>query len=188
MWRSLGCSKWASSANNAPIVIETQIGEGFAGSGPNAAHINSVLGSKGGSIETAWATALATPRQGHIPFVVVLRPNIPVKPMTLFVNKADLRGERHETLTWGAAQAGVAAGVAQAVAEGAIPAAEADHLLLIAAVWVNWVAEDANQVYENNLKAMRDALTNGALVLPSVEDILKFAHQPYNPYFTPQGG
>jgi 5,6,7,8-tetrahydromethanopterin hydro-lyase len=166
-------------------VIQTQIGEGFVGSGPNAAHINSVLGSKGGPVETAWATALATPRQGHIPFVVVLRPNIPVKPVTLFVNKADLRGEQHETLTWGAAQAGVAAGVAAAVAEGIIAAEDADNLLLIAAVWVNWVADDAMQVYQNNLKAMRDALANGAQGLPSVADILKVADQPQNPYFTP---
>ena len=58
----------------------TLMGEGFAGSGPSAAHVNTVLGRKGGPVETAWATALATPRQGHIPFVAVLRPNMPVKP------------------------------------------------------------------------------------------------------------
>ena len=65
-----------------------------------------MLGRKGGPVETAWATALATPRQGHVPFVVVVRPNYPVKPSTLFVNKADVRGDRHAALTWGAAQAG----------------------------------------------------------------------------------
>src|SRR5262245_15096242 len=111
-------------------VFQTQVGESFAGSGPNAAHLNTVLGSKGGPVETAWATALATPRMGHIPFVVVLRPNLPVKPLTLFVNKADLRGSEHETLTWGAAQAGVATGVAAAVADGIIAAEMTDSLLL----------------------------------------------------------
>lgn len=166
-------------------MIVTQIGEGFAGSGPNAAHINSILGSKGGPVETAWTTALATPRPGHIPFVVVLRPNLPVKPMTLFVNKADLRGQQHETLTWGAAQAGVAAGVAQTVAEGIIAAEDVDSLLLIAAVWVNWTADDARQVYLNNLKATRDALANGAQGIPTIADILRFADQPENPYFKP---
>lgn len=166
-------------------MIVTQIGEGFAGSGPNAAHINSILGSKGGPVETAWTTALATPRPGHISFVVVLRPNLPVKPMTLFVNKADLRGQQHETLTWGAAQAGVAAGVAQTVAEGIIAAEDVDSLLLIAAVWVNWTAADARQVYLNNLKATRDALANGAQGIPTIADILRFADQPENPYFKP---
>ena len=93
------------------------------GSGPNAAHINTVLGAKDGPVGTAWATALATPRLGHAPFVVVVRPNVPVKPFTLFVNKAAIDGEtneRHAQLTWGAAQAGVAAGVAAAVRTGVV--------------------------------------------------------------------
>ena len=95
-----------------------QIGEGFAGSGANAAHVNTVLGAKDGPVGIAWATALATPRLGHAPFVVVVRPNVPVKPFTLFVNKSAIdseKNERHARLTWGAAQAGVAAGVAGAL-------------------------------------------------------------------------
>src|SRR5438445_10345721 len=89
----------------------TQIGESFVGDGPDAAHINTVLGRYGGPVEVAWTTALATPRPGHAAFVAVLRPNLPVRPLTLFVNKATIAGERHGELTWGAAQAGVAAGV-----------------------------------------------------------------------------
>ena len=116
-----------------------QVGEGFAGDGPNAAHVNTVLGAKDGPVGTAWATALATPRLGHAPFVVVVRPNVPVKPFTLFVNKSAIDGEkneRHARLTWGAAQAGVAAGVIAAVRKGIVSEADADELLLIAAVWV----------------------------------------------------
>ena len=52
----------------------------------------------------------------------MVRPGLPAKPLTLFVNKAAIAGERHGRLTWGAAQAGVAGGVMDAVAEGAIPA------------------------------------------------------------------
>ena len=74
-------------------VFTTQIGEAFVGSGPEAAHLNTVLGAKGGPVETAWVTALATPGPGHIPFVTTLRPGVPAKPMTLFVNKATLEGE-----------------------------------------------------------------------------------------------
>ncbi len=121
----------------SPFAASTLIGESFAGSGPNAAHLNVVIGRKGGPVETAWMTSLATPRAGHVPFLVTLRPNLPVKPATLFVNKADVRGERHETLTWGAAQAGVAAGIAQAVAEDLVPPEDVDELVIIAAVWVN---------------------------------------------------
>jgi 5,6,7,8-tetrahydromethanopterin hydro-lyase len=145
--------------------------------------VNTVLGRKGGPVETAWATALATPRQGHIPFVTVLRPNMPVKPATLFVNKADIRGERHAELTWGAAQAGVAQGVLEAVADGTIPAGEVDDLLLIAAVWVDWTADDEEAIYAGNVEATRSALAAGAQGRPPIEDLLGFRGEPANPFF-----
>src|SRR5579859_3799932 len=127
-----------------------QIGESFIGDGAEAAHINTVLGDREGPVGTAWATSLAMPRPGHIPFVTVLRPGLPVKPFTLFVNKAPIASDDHANLTWGAAQAGVAGGVADAVADGIIAADVVELGLLIAAVWVNPRAKDANLVYQNN--------------------------------------
>jgi 5,6,7,8-tetrahydromethanopterin hydro-lyase len=165
----------------------TQIGEGFAGSGPNAAHVNTILGAKGGPVETAWATALATPRTGHVPFVAVLRPNLPVKPLTLFVNKAEVRGDDHARLTWGAAQAGVASGVADAVAEGHVPRSDVDGLLLIAAVWVAWDADDDALVYKHNRRATRDALEAGTAGHPALDDVLAARAAPSNPYFAGPG-
>lgn len=166
------------------VATEAQIGEAFVGEGPHAAHVNTVLGARGGPVETAWATALATPRAGHIPFVCVVRPNVPVQPMTLFVNKAPIESDLHGELTWGAAQAGVAGGVCDAVAAGHITAADVVHLALIVAVWVNPAATDAEQVYANNRAATHRALANGALGLPSVADVLAVADRPANPYFT----
>ena len=110
-------------------------------------------------------------------------PNLPVKPFTLFVNKADVRGEQHERMTWGPAQAGVAAGVADAVADGVVPAAEVDDLLLIAAVWVDWAADDAALVYANNRAAVAGALAAGAGGLPRVDDVLAARDAPSNPFF-----
>ncbi len=134
-------------------------------------------------METAWATALATPRQGHIPFVAVLRPNLPVKPVTLFVNKADIRGDRHAALTWGAAQAGVAQGVLESVSGGVIPADEVDDLVLIAAVWVDWAAEDEEAIYSGNVQATRDALAAGAEGRPAIDELLALRAEPENPFF-----
>ena len=161
----------------------TLVGEGFAGEGPNAAHVNTVLGRKGGPVETAWATALATPRQGHIPFVVVVRPNFPVKPATLFVNKAGVEGDRHAALTWGAAQAGVARGVLGAVADGVIGSSEVDDLLLIAAVWVDPRADDEEAVYEHNVRGTRNALGTAAEGRPALEELLRIRDEPQNPFF-----
>ncbi len=162
-----------------------RIGEGFAGSGPDAAHVNTVLGAKDGPVGTAWATALATPRLGHAPFVVVVRPNLPVKPFTLFVNKAavdTVTGERHAHLTWGAAQAGVAAGVIAAARERVVRADELESLLLIAAVWVDPKADDEESVYANNQAATLAALMAGHDGLPRVTDVLT-AGDPQNPFF-----
>jgi 5,6,7,8-tetrahydromethanopterin hydro-lyase len=81
------------------------IGEGFSGDGANAAHVNIVMGPRNGPVGTAWATALATPSTGHVPFVAVAAPGVPLRPFTLFVNKAAIENDQHGQLTWGAAQA-----------------------------------------------------------------------------------
>lgn len=159
------------------------IGESFVGDGAEAAHVNTVLGRRGGPVGTAWATALATPSAGHTPFVAVLKPGLPVKPLTLFVNKAAIANDEHGTLTWGAAQAGVAGGVADAVAEGIIAGLDLDDLVLIAAVWVNPSARDADLVYANNRAATKAALHAAARSLPKLPDILMARAKPANPYY-----
>ncbi len=167
------------------VVKAAQIGEGFVGEVPHVAHVNTVFGVRGGPVEAAWATALATPRAGHVPFVCVLRPNLPVQPMTLFVNKAAVVNDLHGTLTWGAAQAGVAAGVADAIAAGAIDASTVGDHCLIVAVWVDPAATDAELIYAHNRAATSAALAAGARGEPSVTAVLAERDSPWNPYFIP---
>lgn len=164
--------------------MKTQLGESFVGEGVNAAHVNTVLGESGGPVETAWATALATPRAGHVPFVATVTPGTAVRPFTLFVNKATMENDRHAELTWGAAHAGVAAGVMEAVADGIVAAAEAAELLLIAAVWVNPQAADERLVFENNKEATLGALRAGKEGRPFVGEALSARHAPSNAYFS----
>jgi 5,6,7,8-tetrahydromethanopterin hydro-lyase len=166
--------------SESPVML---IGESFVGDGAEAAHVNVVLGQRAGPVGTAWATALATPRAGHTPFVAVLVPGIPVKPLTLFVNKAAVAGDEHGTLTWGAAQAGVAGGVADAVADGVILAADVDNLVLIAAVWVNPAARDSFLVYSNNRAATTAALQAAVACAPDLADVLAARAKPANPYY-----
>lgn len=161
-----------------------QIGESFVGDGVNAAHINTVIGARSGPAGAAWATALASPSAGHVPFVAVLAPSVPVKPMTLFVTKAAPANDAHGTLIWGPAQAGVAAGVADAVADGTIAGDAVDEQVVIAAVWVNPGADDADAVYRNNREATATALRNGAAGLPTVADVLAARDRPANPFYT----
>jgi 5,6,7,8-tetrahydromethanopterin hydro-lyase len=161
----------------------TQFGEAFVGEGVDAAHINTVYGGKGGPVETAWVTALATPRPGHAAFVAVVAPGLAVQPWTLFVNKATIESERHGALTWGAAQAGVAAGVMDAVAADVVNRTYAPGRLLIVAVWVNPVAADESAVFANNRLATLEALRAGQDGRPYMEEVLAAAARPYNAYF-----
>jgi 5,6,7,8-tetrahydromethanopterin hydro-lyase len=163
--------------------MNTQFGESFVGDGVDAAHVNTVLGETGGPVETAWVTALATPREGHAAFVAAVRPGVAVRPYTLFVNKAAIDGERHASLTWGAAQAGVAAGVLDAVADGIVSEVDAATQLLIAAVWVNPAAADETAVFENNRIAAREALRAGRDGTPGVADAVAARHAPHNAFY-----
>jgi 5,6,7,8-tetrahydromethanopterin hydro-lyase len=165
-----------------------EIGEAFVGEGRNAAHVNTVLGARSGPLGTAWAAALASPSTGHVPFVAVVRPGLPAQPFTLFVNKSAVAGERHATLTWGAAQAGVAGGVADAVDAGVIGRTEVRELALIAAVWVDPGADRAEDVYRNNREATRLALAMGREGGPDLDTVLAAARRPVNPYFEPGSG
>jgi 5,6,7,8-tetrahydromethanopterin hydro-lyase len=161
------------------------IGESFIGEGVNAAHVNVILGSREGPTGTAWATALASPTPGHIPFMVVLQPGLPVKPMTLFINKSTITDDTQATLTWGAAQAGVAGGVAARMLDGTLPPAAADDWCVIAAVWVNPSANDAAAVFENNREATYRAIEAALAGTPSLVDVATAAKRPFNAYFEP---
>jgi len=159
-----------------------KIGEGFVGDGANAAHINIVLGLREGPVGTAWATALATPREGHVPFVAVAQPNMPVVPFTLFVNKAAIANDRHGELTWGGAQAGVAAGVGLAH-RASLFEGNLDSLVLIVAVWVNPNADSEEAVFVNNRDATLAALQQAHDAGPDIARALAAMANPSNPYF-----
>jgi 5,6,7,8-tetrahydromethanopterin hydro-lyase len=163
------------------------IGEGFEGGGGNAAHINLLLGPKQGALGSAWATAAASPGPGHIPFQVVLKPNLPIKPATLFIAKAVLRDAKHEKLTWGPAQAGVAAGLTRAVLDGLLPPGAEDAWLSIALVWVDWNADDADTVYANNKAAARAAVQRAMTAgWPTRADLASGLASVGNPFYTPK--
>lgn len=165
---------------------DLEIGEGFAGEGPEAAHLNTLLGLRSGPLGTAFAAALASPTTGHIPFLVVWEPNVPVTPATLFINKAAIASERHGELTWGAAQAGVALGVTRYADQRFNAPGSSDDVLLIAAVWVDPSATDEDLVFRNNAEATLNALVRGALAPQPTTAIeaLRAGRSPSNPYLS----
>lgn len=163
------------------------IGEGFEGSGSSAAHLNVVLGDRTSPVGQAWVQALSNPSAGHAPFMVVARPGLPVKPFTLFVPKATISNPDHAAVTWGAAQAGVAAGIVAAVRDGIVPTDVAEEALLICAVWVDPGAGVAHSdvVFLNNRAATYAALENAGHARPTVDEVLADAEGIWNPFYKP---
>ncbi len=164
-------------------MTQIQIGEGFVGVGANAAHTNTILGDRSGPAGVAWATALATPRAGHVPFMVIAQTGVAVTPPTLFVNKAEVASDQHGMFTWGACQAGVAAGVGDALRAGIIDPKETNDLVIVAAVWLNPSANDEEEVFRNQRQAMLDALSNGKNNKPSVQEFMTASENVSNPFF-----
>jgi formaldehyde-activating enzyme len=130
--------------------IDGAIGEGWSGTDPDGCHVNVVLARRGGPTAAALMTAFTTPRQGHSPILVCVGETKdayePVWPPTVMMNKSTLAGERHATITYGAAQLGVGQGVLDAVADGVIEAT--DETIVFVAVWIDTLAGDETAVRE----------------------------------------
>jgi 5,6,7,8-tetrahydromethanopterin hydro-lyase len=159
------------------------ITEAYSGRGDNHIHINLVLGTRDGPLGQTFLNALASPRPGHVPFIVVLQPNLPVRPLTLFVNKAEIRGETHARLTWGAGQAGVAEGVRDAAQSGAFDGYDLDDTLMLIAVFIGWSANDEETVFANSREAMRTAILRAVGREGYAANVMDASLQPFNSFY-----
>jgi len=140
--------------------LDGRIGEGWSGTAPNGSHVNVVLARRGSPTAASALGMFAHPAPGHTPVLVCVGPTQqeyePVWPPTLMMNKGTALDDRHQTMTWGAAQLGIGQGVLDAVADGLIEAS--GDLLVLVAVWVDPAAEDETAVRLANRDATRKAL------------------------------
>ncbi len=144
-----------------PRDFDGRVGEGWGGApGPNGAHVNVVLGERGSATTAALLGTFTTPSPGHTPILVVVGESQdsyePVWPPTVMINKATALEERHQTITWGAGQLGIAQGVLDAVADGLIPAS--GDLLVFVCIWIDPGASDETAVRVAARAATRNAL------------------------------
>ena len=84
-------------------------------------------------------------------------------PPTIMINKATAIEERHQTITWGAGQLGIAQGVLDAVADDLIPAT--GDLVVFVCIWIDPAASDETAVR----KAARAAVRNARSVCASTD-------------------
>jgi 5,6,7,8-tetrahydromethanopterin hydro-lyase len=147
------------------------IGEALAGDGNEIAHIDLLIGDKAGPVGIAFATALANQKAGHSNLLAVLTPNLICKPATVLITKVTIKGAKQAVQMFGPAQAAVAKAVADSVAEGVIPKADAENLCIICGVFIHWQAEDNKKIYDYNYTATKMAIANAMKGEPKIDEI-----------------
>lgn len=124
------------------------IGEGWSGVDPDGAHVNVVLAQRGSATAAALVSTFTSPAAGFTPILVVVGEDKdhyePVWPPTIMINKEQALEPRHQTITWGAGQLGIAQGVLDAVADGLIPCS--GDLYVFVAIYIDPGATDETAV------------------------------------------
>lgn len=147
------------------------VGEALVGDGNEVAHIDLLIGDKNGPVGHAFADALARQSQGHSNLLAVLTPNLICKPATVLITKVTIKGAKQAVQMFGPAQASVAKAVADSVAEGVIPKAEADNLCIVCGVFIHWEAQDNAKIYKYNYEATKLAIARAMRGEPKIDEI-----------------
>ena len=157
-------------------------GESLVGEGNEVAHIDLLIGSKGGPVGQAFAAALLNQKEGHTNLLAVVAPNLPAKPDTLMANKVTIKGATQAVQMFGPAQAGVARAVVDSVRDGVIPADQVDDLCVIVGVFIHWEATDDKKIFDWNYQATKESIARALAGEPSVQQIADAAADARHPF------
>jgi len=158
------------------------VGEALVGDGNEIAHIDLLIGSKDGPVGTAFASALATQSAGHSNLLAVLTPNLAVKPSTVMVTKVTIKGMKQAVQMFGPAQEAVARAVADSVADGVIPKADAEKLVIVCGVFIHPAAEDDKKIYQYNFEATKMAIASAMKQTPSADEMIAGSAAAKHPF------
>ena len=151
--------------------IVMNIGEALAGDGDEIAHIDLLIGDKTGPVGVAFANALANQSRGHSNLLAVLTPNLIAKPATVMITKVTIQGATQAVQMFGPAQYAVAKAVADCVAEGTIPASQADDLVIVCGVFIHPAAKDKGKIRDFNYQATKLAIQRAMKNQPTPAEI-----------------
>ena len=162
-------------------INNVRVGESLVGDGNEVAHIDLILGPRGSAAESAFCTGLVNNKDGFTSLLAVVAPNVPAKPNTMMFNKVTMKGAKQAVQMFGPAQRGVARAVMECVAEGTIPADEADDLYVCVGVFIHWEAEDDAKIEQYNYQATKEAIERAVAGQPTVQEALaqKNAEHPF---------
>jgi 5,6,7,8-tetrahydromethanopterin hydro-lyase len=158
------------------------VGESLVGEGNEIAHIDLIIGPKNGPVGAAFANAFVNQNSGHTALLAVLEPNLIPKPATIMMNKVTMKGATQAVQMFGPAQAAVAKAVADSVADGIIPQADAESLVCIVGVFIHWEAKDNAKIYDFNYRATKEAISRAMKGEPSVRTVTEKKDKAKHPF------
>jgi 5,6,7,8-tetrahydromethanopterin hydro-lyase len=158
------------------------IGEALVGEGNEIAHIDLLIGDKAGPVGTAFANALANQSAGHNNLLAVLTPNLLCKPATVLITKVTIKGMKQAVQMFGPAQYAVAKAVADCVAEGTIPIAQAEDLVIVCGVFIHPGAEDNAKILKFNYEATKLSIERAMKNLPTPQEIVAAKESAKHPF------
>lgn len=159
-----------------------RVGESLVGDGNEVAHIDLIIGPRGSAAEIAFATSLTNNKDGFTSLLAVLEPNMACKPSTILYNKVTIKDARQAVQMFGPAQYGVAKAVQDSVAEGVIPADEAENLFICVGVFIHWDATDDAKIQDYNYRAVKEAIARAIAGDPSVKEAVAKRSSAKHPY------
>ena len=148
------------------------VGESLVGEGNEVAHIDLIMGPRGSTAETAFANCLTNNKDGFTSLLAVVAPNLLTKPATVMFNKVTIKGAKQAVQMFGPAQRAVAMAVADSVAEGVIPADEADNLFICVGVFIHWLAEDNAKIQDYNYQATKQSIERAVARSPKAAEVV----------------
>src|SRR5215510_2762018 len=157
-------------------------GESLTGDGNEVAHVDLPIGPRRSAVETAFCNALTNNKDGFTTLLAVIAPNVLTKPPTILYNKVTIKDARQAVQMFGPAQHAVAKAVADSVAEGVIPANEADDLFVCVGVFIHWEAKDDKKIQDFNYKATKEAITRAVNGEPKASEVVAKRNQVKHPF------
>ena len=158
------------------------VGESLIGDGNEVAHIDLLIGPRGSAVESAFCNALTNNKDGFTTLLAVIAPNLLCKPNTILFNKVTIKDARQAVQMFGPAQYAVAKAVQDSVAEGVIPASEADDLYILVGVFIHWEAADDAKIQDFNYRAVKEALARAIAGKPTAAEATAQRNSVQHPF------
>ena len=163
-------------------ITKLGVGESLVGEGNEVAHVDLLIGPRGSAAESAFAHCLTNNKDGFTALLAVVAPNLIAKPSTVMFNKVTIKGAKQAVQMFGPAQHAVAKAVADSVAEGVIPADEADDLFCCVGVFIHWEAADDKKIQDFNYRATTEAIARAVAGEPKASEVVAKRDQVKHPF------